>query len=87
MMSVSYSGVNHRYWRIRHDQGSNRVVFEVAADNGGVAGSWTALYSEVWNTSGIGLGSVQMELKGGTWQVEVNAGGKVMFDNFKLAKP
>jgi hypothetical protein len=28
-----------------------------------------------------------MELKGGTWQAEANAGGKVIFDNFKVAKP
>jgi hypothetical protein len=63
------------------------VVFEVAADSGGTPGSWTQIYSEVWSTSGIPLGSVQVELKAGTWQAEVNAGGKVIFDNFKLAKP
>jgi hypothetical protein len=87
MMTTSYSAVNHRYWRIRHEQATNRVVFEVAADNGGVAGSWTQMYSEAWSTSGVGLGVVQMELKAGTWQAEVNTGGKVIFDNFKVAKP
>ena len=56
LLTASYSAVNHRYWRIRHDQGNNRVVFEVAADNGGVPGSWTQLYNEAWSTSGIPLG-------------------------------
>ena len=68
--------VNHRYWRIRHDQANNKVVFEVAADNGGVPGSWTQIYNEAWSTSGVPLGAVQVELKGGTWQTEVNGGGK-----------
>ena len=87
LLTASYSATNHRYWRIRHDQANNRVVFEVAADSGGTPGSWTQVYSEVWSTSGIPLGSVQVELKAGTWQAEANAGGKVIFDNFKLAKP
>jgi len=87
LLSVSYSGVNHRYWRIRHEEATNKVVMEVAGNNGGVPGSWTQLYSEVWNTSGVPVGSVQVEMKGGTWQSEVNGGGKVIFDNFKLAKP
>lgn len=83
LMSVSYNSVNQRYWRIRHDQAGNRVVFEVAADGG----NWTQIYSEVWSTSGIPLGAVQVEIKAGTWQTEVNAAGKVIFDNFKIAKP
>jgi len=87
LLTASYNSVNHRYWRIRHDQATNKVVFEVAADSGGGPGSWTQIYNEAWSTSGIPLGAVQVELKGGTWQVEVNAGGKVIFDNFKLAKP
>jgi hypothetical protein len=87
MLTVSYSGVSQRYWRIRHDSASNRVVFEVAGDNGGVPGSWTQLYSEVWNSGAVPLGAVQVELKAGTWQVEANAGGKVFFDNFRAAKP
>jgi len=87
MMTVSYSSVSQRYWRIRHDSANNRVVFEVAADNGGVPGSWTQIYSEVWNTTAVPLGAVQVELKAGTWQAEANAGGKVFFDNFRAAKP
>jgi hypothetical protein len=62
-------------------------VFEVAADNGGVPGSWTQLYSEVWNSGAVPLSGVQVEMKAGTWQGEANAGGKVFFDNFRAAKP
>jgi hypothetical protein len=86
MFTVSYSSVNHRYWRIRHDASLGKVVFEAAADAGGAPGSWAQIYVEGWS-SAVTLSGVQMEIKGGTWQVEANAGGKVIFDNFKAAKP
>jgi hypothetical protein len=87
LSSRAYNATAHRYWRIRHDQASGAVVFEVAADNAGVPGSWTTLYSESWNTGSIPLTAVLFELKAGTWKSEANAAGKVIFDNFKAAKP
>jgi hypothetical protein len=87
LLSATYNAANDRYWRIRHEASSGRVIFETAADNGGVAGSWVVRYSEVWNNSAIPLSSVIMELKGGTWQSESNAPGRVIFDNFRAAKP
>ena len=83
----TYDSVNQRYLRIRHDSTSGAVVFEAAPDNGGVPGTWTVLYSEAWNTTNVSLAAVIFELKGGTWQSETNAAGKVIFDNFKAAKP
>jgi hypothetical protein len=83
----SYSTLNHRYLRLRHHNANGTVIFEAAADNSGQPGPWVELYNESWNTTNIPLTGVKFELKGGTWQSEGNAGGKVIFDNFKAARP
>ena len=87
MLTVPYNSTNHAFWRIRHDAISGQVVFESAPSNAGTPGSWTVLYSEVWNTSGVPLNAVMFELKGGTWRIEGANPGTVVFDNFKAAKP
>ena len=87
LSSISYDATSHRYWRIRHDSSNGAVIFEAAADNGGMPGSWAVLHSEAWNTASIPLTGILFELKAGTWQSEANAAGKVIFDNFKAAKP
>ena len=66
---------------------SGQVVFETAPSNSGTPGTWTQLYAESWNTSAIPLAAVSFELKAGTWRIEGNAPGTVVFDNFKAAKP
>jgi hypothetical protein len=86
LLTIPYDAVNHRYLRIRHELGTGRMVFETAANNGGVPGTWVQRYSEVWHAS-ISRAAINFELKGGTWQVEANAPGKVIFDNFKAARP
>ncbi len=86
LLSAPFNAVNDRYWRIRHDSANNMVIFETAPDNAGVPGAWTQRHSEPWSAS-VNLAVVQFELKGGTWQVEANAPGKVIFDNFKAARP
>jgi hypothetical protein len=87
LFTAAYNAVTHRYWRIRHDQSTGNVVFETAADNPGVAGSWSARYMERWDTGAVPLATVMFELKSGTWQVESAAPGLVVFDNFKAARP
>ena len=87
LLSATYNPVNDRYWRIRHESSSGNVVFETAPDSGGSPGAWNVRFSESWNTSAVPLGAIFFELKGGTWQPEANAPGKVIFDNFKAAKP
>ena len=87
LLTATYSVTSHRYWRIRHQSSSGNVVFETAPDNGGSPGTWTVRFSEQWNTSAIPLGSILFELKGGTWQPEGNAPGKVIFDDFRAARP
>jgi hypothetical protein len=63
-----------------------RVVFETAPNNAGVPGTWVQRYSEVWHRS-ISRAAINFELKAGTWQAEANAPGRVIFDNFKAARP
>jgi hypothetical protein len=63
------------------------VFFETAPDAGGTPGAWTVRYNEPWNAAAIPLGAILFEIKGGTWQAEASSPGKVIFDNFRAAKP
>ncbi|MFL6214057.1 MAG: IPT/TIG domain-containing protein [Blastocatellia bacterium] len=87
MWSSAYDATQHRYWRIRHESASGSVVFETAADSGSAPGAWVERWREAWSTAFIPLANVIFEVKGGTWQAEANAPGKVIFDNFRAAKP
>ncbi len=87
LLSATYNPTNDRYWRIRHDAASGSVIFETAPNNGGLPGTWTVRFSEAWNTTAVPVNSVLFEIKGGTWQAEANSPGKVIFDNFRAAKP
>ena len=84
---LTYDAMSQRFLRIRHDTLSAGVVFDTAADNAGAPGTWNQLYAEPWNTSSVPIDADRFEIKGGTWQVESTAPGKVIFDNFKAAKP
>lgn len=85
VFTLSYDSTNHRFWRIRHDAGTNSLVLETAPSAGSGPGTWTTRYSETWN-SAVQLSQIQFELKGGTWQTEPNAPGKVIFDNFLISR-
>jgi hypothetical protein len=87
LFTSAYSPTVHRYWRIRHDQSTGSVVFEMAADNPGLAESWVVRYGEAWNNAAVPLTTVIFEIKGGTWQPETVAPGTVIFDNFRAAHP
>jgi hypothetical protein len=58
-------------------------VLETAPSAGSVPGAWTERFSDTWN-SAVQLSAIQFEMKGGTWQSESNAPGKVIFDNFEF---
>jgi phosphatidylserine/phosphatidylglycerophosphate/cardiolipin synthase-like enzyme len=83
LFTAAYDSSAHRWWRIRHDPSTGRVVFETATDNV----SWVVRYSEPWDVGAVPLSSVIFELKGGTWQPESVAPGTVVFDNFRAAHP
>lgn len=87
LLNVAYSPSNHRYWRIRHESATGKVLFETAPDAGGAPGAWTMRYNEAWNAAAVPLNAMLFELKAGTWQAESSAPGKVVFDNFRAAKP
>ena len=84
LFSTTYNSTNHRFWRIRNDSGN--VTLDTAPGTSGVPGTWTQQYTETWNSS-ISLTGTYFEVKGGTFQVEANAPGKVIFDNFQAATP
>ncbi|HEX6730192.1 MAG TPA: hypothetical protein VF074_09290, partial [Pyrinomonadaceae bacterium] len=83
LFSISYDAVNHRFLRIRHNAGS--MIMETAPSNGSGPGTWTQQYSQLWS-SAVTLTSLLFEVKGGTWQAEANAAGKVIFDNILASK-
>lgn len=85
LFTLSYDSLNHRYLRIRHDSTTNSVVLETAPSNGAGPGVWVQRHIQPWNSL-VQLSTIQLELKGGTWQAEINAPGKVIFDNFLLAR-
>lgn len=87
LLTIAYNPTNHAFWRIRHNSSNGQIVFEVAPADGDVPGTWTQLHAQAWNTSAVPLGSVLFELKAGTWRLEGNNPGTVIFDNFKAAKP
>jgi hypothetical protein len=84
LFTSAYTPSVHRFWRIRHDQSTGRVVFETASD---LSTGWVFRYSEPWDTAAVPLSSVIFELKAGTWQPESVAPGTVFFDNFRAAHP
>ena len=84
LFTIPYDSVNHRYLRIRNSAGS--MTLDTAPDSGGTPGTWVQRYSEIWSSS-VTLTSMIFEIKGGTWQIESNAPGKAIFDNFRAAVP
>lgn len=84
LFTVSYSSTNHRFLRIRNDSGN--LYMDTAPNSGGVPGTWTQQYTESWNSL-IDTSAIIFELKAGTTQVEANAPGTVIFDNFDAATP
>ena len=88
LFATGYSAVNDKFLEIRHDPSTGKVWFETAPDaGGGVPGTWTAEWSEVWNTAAVPLSGVQFEIKAGTWQAESTNPDTVKFANFLAAVP
>jgi PKD repeat protein len=74
--SIAYDGLQQRHWRLRHDQGSDQIVFETSGD-GTV---WTARRSVARQ---LAITALRVELDAGTWGA-VTTAGKAIFDNFIL---
>lgn len=85
LFTIPYDAVNHRFLRIRHDAATNCVILETAPSSGSGPGTWVQRYNQLWSSS-VQLANTVFELKGGTWQPETNAAGKVIFDNLLVTK-
>ncbi len=85
LFSLPYDPVNHRFLRIRHEGATGKAVLETAPGTSGVPGPWIQRYNDTWDPS-VSLTGVIFEMKAGTWQVEANAAGKVIFDNFQFGR-
>jgi hypothetical protein len=83
LFTIPYDPVNHRFLRIRHDSVTGSMTLDTAPNNGGAPGPWVQRYTETWNAS-ISLGTIILEVKGGTRQIEANPPDKVIFDNFRV---
>lgn len=83
LFSITYDSTNHRFWRIQNTS-TGAVTLDTAPGSSGVPGTWTQQYSEIWSSS-IPTTGIYFEVKGGTFQTEANAPGKVIFDNFQAA--
>jgi phosphatidylserine/phosphatidylglycerophosphate/cardiolipin synthase-like enzyme len=83
LATLAYSATSHQYLRIRHDAGTNRVLFETAPDSGGAPGTWTTRFSQTWDAA-IPLTGVMIELKGGTSSPQTNP-GQVRWDKVRVA--
>ncbi|MCU1288828.1 MAG: hypothetical protein JWN60_1057 [Acidobacteria bacterium] len=73
-ITLSYSAVQHRFWRVRHDPLSDTVAFETSADGN----IWTTQWSVA---RGFAISAVKFELIAGTGGA-VAAPGSARFDNF-----
>ena len=84
LFTISYNSTNHRFLRIRNDSGN--LYMETGPGTGGVPGTWTQQYTETWNSL-VDTSAIIFEIKAGTSQVEANAPGTVIFDNFLATTP
>jgi tartrate-resistant acid phosphatase type 5 len=75
-VTVSYSALQHRFWRLRVDAATNAVVFETSPDSM----NWTARRSVARE---FALTSALIELIAGTGEA-VSAPDVALFDNFRL---
>ena len=87
LADLPYDPALHQFLRIRKvantASGTQDVVFETAPNNGGVPGTFTERYREVWSPA-MTATSLKFELKTGTSRVET-APGSAYFDNFNAA--
>lgn len=81
--SLTYSRTTHAFWRIRHDVGTDHIIFETAANIAGGPGVWTTRASVVRELT---ITALKVELKGGTFQPEATSPGIVAFDDVRVAR-
>src|ERR1041385_6308025 len=74
---IAFDGVANRYWRIRHDQGTNQIYFETSANN-------SVWLTRKTVTPGFSLTSLKIDLLAGCYGTGNSSPGTVKYDNVKL---
>jgi hypothetical protein len=74
--NITYNATQHHYWRIRHDGGTDRILFETSSDNV----NWTTQRAIARQ---LNISALRVELDAGT-SGAVSAPGMAKFDNFVL---
>ncbi|MEJ7709773.1 MAG: PKD domain-containing protein [Pyrinomonadaceae bacterium] len=74
--SIAYNQADHQYWRIRHDAGSDTILWETSSDSS----NWTTRRSQPRQ---FALTTMRLELYVRTWKAE-SAPGVVKFDNVRI---
>jgi hypothetical protein len=74
--NITYSSTQHKFWRFRHDQATDQIVFETSSDGA----TWVARRTVARQFANTAL---KIEIDGGSFQ----SGGSsttAIFDNFRL---
>jgi RHS repeat-associated protein len=74
---IPFNAVTHRYWRIRHDAGTNTIKFETSPD----VTNWTTLKTV---NVGFSLTALKFNLYAGAWGTGNSNPGAAKYDNFQL---
>ena len=74
---ISFDGPANRFWRIRHEQGTNQIHFETSS-----TGSVWLIRKSV--TPGFSLTSLRFHLAAGAYGTGNASPGTAKYDNFKL---
>lgn len=89
LVDVPYDATADVFLRIaiQYDSstGTEEVVFSTAPNNSGVPGTWTARYTEPWNSSYVSSSQLRVELKAGTSDAIVSPGSGI-WDTVVIAK-
>jgi hypothetical protein len=87
LVDLQYAPSAHQFLRIRKvtnaATGTEDVVFETAANDGGVPGPYTERYRNTWDAS-VNASGLKVEIKAGTSGVETGAGSSC-WDNVVVA--
>ncbi|PYS47952.1 MAG: hypothetical protein DMF68_14605 [Acidobacteria bacterium] len=75
-VSATYNATQHRYWRFRHDTGTDMIYFEISPDGA----TWTTQRTV---TRQLVITAMHIELDGGTYEA-VPAPGMAVYDDFQL---
>lgn len=76
-VGIAFDPSNHRWWRIRHDPGTDQIIFETSPNG-------TTNWNDRWATPRqFSLNAARIELGGGTSHTVSNP-AKTIFDNFVL---